>query len=113
MEHYSPLAVDEETLAAIAQARQPHQLFPIGRLCATHAARTLLDKSGQQAATYVARHVTGDWSETGEQVQIANQAALARGGRVCSSYGLGSPRRLWVITEADRSMTTLLLATDH
>ena len=56
---------------------------------------------------------TGDWSEMVEEDQAANRQAIAEGSRVFSAYHLGTGVKLWVITEADRSATTLLLPDEY
>ena len=84
-------------------------LFPLGRIMATPGAlQTMLD-NGYHGHSLLARHSTGDWGELGEADQRANDRALLDGTRIFSSYTLGDTgERIWIITEADRSYTTLL-----
>ena len=62
--------------------------------------------------TALHRHSQGDWGELLPEDAIANDLALEQGGRLFSAYGLGRDR-FWVITEADRSLTTVLLPNDY
>jgi hypothetical protein len=60
----------------------------------------------------LARHVTGDWGSICPEDATANDDALEYGDRLLSVYGDGD-RRFWIITEADRSVTTILLPDDY
>lgn len=106
--------------ATSAQARQAPgffskmtPLFEIGKLCATPAALQALDKAGEFFETFVSRHVSGDWLHmSGDDIE-RNMAALRTGDRIYSSFELADGTGLTVITEADRSVTTLLLPSDY
>jgi hypothetical protein len=56
---------------------------------------------------FLSRHVTGDWGELDEEDQKENQSSLKKGFRLLSSYKTNAREKVWVITEADRSVTTL------
>ena len=58
-------------------------------------------------------HVAGDWGELDEEDRRENELSVARGFRLLSSYTLSSGEKLWIITEADRSSTTLLLPSEY
>jgi len=58
------------------------------------------------------RHFSGDWGEVCEEDKAVNDDAMENGGRVLSAYSLRGDR-LWIITEADRSVTTLLLPEEY
>lgn len=90
-----------------------HALFPLGQLYSTPGALAALDEAQADALALVARHVTGDWSEMVEEDQAANRAAVDEGSRVFSAYHLSTGVKLWIITEADRSATTLLLPEEY
>lgn len=64
---------------------------------------------------YLKRHLAGDWGELTDDDKQANQQALKYGDRLFSGYDIcaGDETRLWIITEADRSVTTLLLPDDY
>jgi len=66
--------------------------------------------------TLLARHAFGDWGELCEEDRVANEGAVASGGRVFSSYEVGiglNATKVWVITEADRSSTCCLLPEEY
>jgi hypothetical protein len=87
--------------------KQP--LFGVGQLVATPGALAALEKTGQSAVEFLARHVTGDWGEVPLEDRTENFLSVERGFRVLSSYRTLGGERIWVITVADRSLTTLLL----
>jgi len=92
--------------------------FKPGRLLITPGAMRLLDDAGKDALELLGRHVTGDWGNVCQEDQAANDAATAHEGdvdrqaRVLSAYET-SLGRVWVITEADRSATTILLPDEY
>ena len=90
-----------------------HPLFPLGDLYSTPGALAAVEEAKSTALDLVARHVTGDWSEMVEEDQQANESAIAVGGRIFSAYHLSTGVKLWIITEADRSATTLLLPDEY
>jgi hypothetical protein len=61
----------------------------------------------------LARHQSGDWGELSEDDRAANDKALANGGRLVSAYNTIAMVRFWIITEWDRSITTVLLPEDY
>lgn len=85
----------------------------LGRLAATPAALDALTATNTHPLTLLRRHATGDWGELCPEDQEANRLAVALGGRVLSAYTLADRVRIWIITEADRSATTLLLPEDY
>jgi hypothetical protein len=93
----------------------PHHdvLFPFGRLVATPGALNALASSGESPVIYLARHLHGDWGDLNEEDSKANESALIHGDRLFSSYKLKDGSKLWIITEADRSSTTLLLPSEY
>ena len=92
-------------------AKRP--LFPLGHVCATPAAMDLMEQLSLSPLEFIVRHVFGDWGQVCEEDRNANQAALQNGTRLLSAYELPNGQRLWVLTEADRSITTLLLPSDY
>ena len=91
--------------------KQP--LFDLGRLVATPGALAALAKTGQNAVEFLARHVTGDWGELPVEDKTENCLSLQQGFRLLSSYRTSAGDKLWVITEANRSSTTLLLPDEY
>lgn len=88
-------------------------LFPLGKLVATPGAIELLKQHELSPFDFVCRHVAGDWGDLDAEDVQANQAALRQGTRLFSSYRIGEEHKLWIITEADRSSTTLLLPSEY
>ncbi len=87
--------------------------FCLGRIVATPGAIELLGATGTEALALLRRHVSGDWGELDAHDRRANEAALRHGTRLLSSYGVGEGRKVWIITEADRSSTCLLLPSEY
>lgn len=88
------------------------QLFPLGAVVATPGALDLLDRNGINATTYLTRHQCGDFGTLCPADVQENMFAVNRWLRILSSYEVGG-ERLWLITEADRSSTTLLLPSEY
>jgi hypothetical protein len=93
----------------------PHvqPLFPLGQLCATPGALAMLEALPRSPFPFIARHQLGDWGNLDAEDVRANQAALLDGTRLFSAYDLGQHDPLWIITEADRAVTTLLLPREY
>jgi hypothetical protein len=87
--------------------------FDLGQLVATPGALAALEESGEEPSTFIARHTSGDWGDLSDDDRQENEFSLAHGFRLLSSYRLRSGVKLWVITEADRSATTLLLPEEY
>src|SRR4051794_38792594 len=87
--------------------------FPLGRLVATPGALELIQGEGREPMEFVERHVRGDWGDLSEHDRLANEAALVNGSRILSSYIVVGNERVWVLTEHDRSATTILLPSDY
>ena len=88
-------------------------LFPLGRTVATPGVLDALDLAGVAPGALLDRHSRGDWGELGEEDRRTNGRALSIGGRLLSAYALPDGVRVWIITEADRSATTLLLPEEY
>jgi hypothetical protein len=91
---------------------QSHR-FPLGRVLATPGALEALRKASQQPQEFLDRHARGDWGELDSHDAAENELSLLRGFRLLSSYTTRSGDKLWIITEADRSATTLLLPGEY
>ena len=88
-------------------------LFGVGQIVATPGALAALEKTGETAAQFLARHVTGDWGELPVEDRTENYLSVQHGFRLLSSYRTLAGDRVWVITEADRSVTTILLPDEY
>jgi hypothetical protein len=91
-----------------------HQVarFSLGLVTATPGAMHLLEKTVTGALPLLARHQSGDWGEIDAEDQRANEEAIEHGWRLFSSYEIAESK-LWIITEADRSTTTILLPEEY
>ena len=89
-------------------------LFPLGSIVATPGALALLADAGVNPAELLQRHRRGDWGEVPDEDALENELSVGRGFRILSSYRVGTDgTRIWVITEADRSSTCLLLPEEY
>jgi hypothetical protein len=86
--------------------------LPLGRVVATPGALKLLSEMGAHPFDYLVRHATGYWGELCAFDRRQNEIALRDGYRVLSSYDTPEGR-VWIITEADRSITTILLPEEY
>jgi hypothetical protein len=86
--------------------------LPLGRVVATPGALKLLTEAREHPFNYLARHATGDWGELCAFDRRQNEIALRDGYRILSSYDFPAGR-VWIITEADRSITTILLPEEY
>jgi hypothetical protein len=90
---------------------RPGEKFSLGALVATsNAASTLLPEDIRSA---LRRHATGDWGDLDTEDRLANEQALLQGERLFSAYNSATGVRFYVITEWDRSVTTVLLPEDY
>ena len=89
----------------------PIVLFPLGQLVATPNALAHIAREDIDAA--IARHVCGDWGSLDDDDKDANNRALEQGTRLLSAYESKQGIRFWIITEWDRSVTTILLPEDY
>ncbi len=87
-------------------------LFSLGRTLATPAAREELSELNYSPLDLLRRHMSGDWSEMDEEDQQSNHEAITEGSRIFSAYTIQGVK-FWVITEADRSSTTILLPSEY
>jgi hypothetical protein len=88
-------------------------LFPLGDLVATPGALSVLEKNAVVPMRLISRHMKGDWGDVPPDDAAANTNALRIGARLLSSYSLPDGARIWIITEADRSATTLVLPEEY
>jgi hypothetical protein len=89
----------------------PQPKFALGRVVATPGA--LATASPEEIAAAIRRHVTGDWGELDEQDIAENELSLREGLRLLSVYRTKAGERFYIITEADRSATTVLLPDEY
>lgn len=87
--------------------------FSPGRVVATPGALEAFEKAGQEPLEFLLRHVKGDWGDVPPEDAAENEFSLKEGFRLLSAYELRTGARIWVITEADRSVTTILLPSEY
>jgi hypothetical protein len=87
--------------------------FSLGRTVATPGALQALDAAGQTPLEFLTRHAAGDWGEVSREDAAENELSVSQGFRILSAYTLKNAVRIWVITEADRSSTCILLPEEY
>lgn len=97
-------------LAGREPFREPDKFEP-GRFLATKGAQAAL--SLDEIGDAFTRHLRGDWGNLDPEDREQNERALIAGGRLFSAYTSDSGTRFWIITEADRSATTILLPSEY
>lgn len=90
-----------------------HPRFTLGRVVATPGAAEALLNAEQNPYEFLHRHVRGDWGEIPPEDWEENEFSLTNEFRILSAYRTRKGERLWIITEADRSVTTLLLPEEY
>ena len=85
--------------------------FPLGRIVATPGVLRAL--TPEEIRTALGRHAKGDWGDIDEEDRRENDFSLTNGFRLLSAYQSLGGKRFWIITEADRSVTTILLPEEY
>ena len=85
--------------------------FPLGQLVATTGALEALNE--ESFWPYIKRHANGDWGDVSQEDKAENELSLKQGFRLLSAYTLPGGERIWIISEADRSATTILLPEEY
>ncbi len=88
----------------------PKPKFPLGQVVITANAQAKLDS--QAVSDGLSRHASGDWGNVGRKMRAENELSLKEGYRLLSAYGSGETK-FWIITEADRTYTTVLMPEDY
>ena len=89
----------------------PEAKFSLGQLVCTRNALDTLDSTSVHEA--INRHVTGDWGDVCDEDRRSNEEGLVHGSRLLSVYYDNRGTKFWIITEANRSATTVLLPEDY
>jgi hypothetical protein len=92
---------------------QGNRLFNTGDLYITPGAKEALNEAGQGSSYFLYRHQRGDWSEMKQEDREENEFSVGKRLRIFSAYHTRNGVKLWVITEADRSSTTILLPSEY
>ena len=94
--------------------RQPSiSRFALGQTYITPGAEEALIIAGQTTIEFLRRHMSNDWGELSDEDVRENDLSLRQGFRVLSAYRTAKGQKLWIITEADRSSTTILLPDEY
>lgn len=86
--------------------------FKLGQVFVTPAALEAIEASQQSVLGLLVRHVRGDWGEISNIERVQNEHAIDANLRVISSYTVRDTRKVLIITDSDRSLTTILLLDD-
>ncbi len=92
---------------------RPRRLFALGQIVMTPGAAAAFAATGERPFPFLARHQQGDWGEVSPEDGAENDFSVAHGFRVLSAYALKDGTRIWILTEADRSATTILLPAEY
>ena len=87
--------------------------FQLGQVCATPAALEALQVNEVIPADLLARHHNGDWGDLDDDDKTENEYSVKHGLRIFSAYNLKDGQRIWILTEWDRSATTLLTPSEY
>tara|TARA_A100001391_G_scaffold65342_2_gene40962 strand:- start:2468 stop:2761 length:294 start_codon:yes stop_codon:yes gene_type:complete len=96
---------------ALVTLSQP--LFPAGDIVMTQGVSDLIQRGALNPSPYLQRHLAGDWGDLCDEDRRTNDAALKHDDRLFSSYQVTPALKLWIITEWNRSVTTLLLPDEY
>ena len=97
----------------IAPAINKPVSFPLGTVVATPGAIEAIKAAAQSPVEFIARHRRCDWGEVCREDWVLNDQSVTDGTRILSAYRTSKGARLWIITEADRSSTCLLLPEEY
>ncbi len=106
-------AVLETGLAILVQELARPGKFELGQMVMTPGADLAMRAAQQVPPEFMLRHKHGDWGELCAEDRHENERALRVGSRLLSAYRTRTEEKLWVITEWDRSATTLLLPEEY
>ncbi len=88
-------------------------LFPLGKVFLTIGAREVLQESNELPDEFLQRHLTGDWGDVCEDDRKENELSVKEGFRILSSYKTSKGIKIWLISEANRESTTILLPSEY
>jgi hypothetical protein len=87
--------------------------FSLGQTVATPGALEAFTRTGDEPLSFLAQHASGNWGELDDKDKVENESSVEHGFRILSAYRLADDTRIWIITEADRSVTTILLPEEY
>ena len=95
------------------QENEQKPLFSLGQIVGTPGALDAMENAEQNPFELLARHVQGDWGDLDDEDKKENELSVNEGFRILSAYKLESGVKVWVVTEWDRSVTTILLPEEY
>jgi hypothetical protein len=108
---YIPQQSQEDSMDA-TRTRRLGARFKLGQVLVTPTALEAIETSQQSVLGLLVRHVRGDWNEMPDMERMQNERAIDANLRVISKFKVLDTRRLLIITDSDRSLTTILLLDD-
>ncbi len=87
--------------------------FAPGRTLATPGALAAMEEAGTNPSSLILRHLSGDWGDLSPEDKEENELSLREGFRILSAYTLPTGQKIWLISEADRSVTTFIRPVDY
>ena len=87
--------------------------FSLGQVVATPGILAAAETARDDVQKYLSQHAKGEWGESCREDRQANDDAVSNGGRLFSVYRMIDQTKIWIITEADRSVTTILLPEEY
>jgi len=112
-----PIVRDEafipRRLSEVQAEERGDRKFPLGQLVATPDAAEAFSRNSQEPTEFLRRHWRGDWGELDHEDIAENEFSLVNGFRLLSRYSLADGTAIYIITEADRSATTILLPSEY
>ncbi len=88
-------------------------LFSLGSVCLTVGAKEALAESNQEPFEFLSKHQLGDWGDVCQDDKKENDFSVKNGFRILSAYLTAKHEKIWIITESDRSVTTILLPSEY
>jgi len=87
--------------------------FALGQLVSTPGALAAFANAGQTPMEFLRRHIAGDWGQVCAADAAENELSVKEGFRILSAYTLNSGTKIWIMTEADRASTCVLLPDEY
>ena len=87
--------------------------FALGQIVSTPGALEAFGEAGQTPLEFLARHVAGDWGQVDKADAAENELSVKERFRILSAYTLKTGTQIWIVTEADRSSTCVLLPSEY
>lgn len=90
--------------------------FQPGQLVVTRAVHDMMSNNAKfekHVHLSIERHLAGDWGDVCDDDRVANELALQSGDRLFSAFTIEGMPKIWVITEGDRSATTVLFPDEY